>query len=234
MLKNKLLEQRKEADNKGKNWISFILDIGLNALIIIVMVFLIRSYLISPFQVSGPSMCNTFNYINDVCVKGNGEYIIVNKFGYQNLFGWQVGLPKRGDVIIFHPPHNEQEFYIKRVIGIEGDLIEIKEGHVYVMKKDASEFEKLEENYLNEVNKGNTQPLLQSKKVFEVPEDSYFVLGDNRIQSTDSRSCFRDAFAGGCEGATPYLTMENIEGKAWLVLWPFESLRMIGGYDYGL
>lgn len=93
---------------KHQTTILFGFDILLNLIIIASMVFLIRTFLISPFQVYGPSMCDTMNNIDNVCQHGYGEYIIVNKFGYQSFPGWQVGLPKRGDIVVFHPPINKE------------------------------------------------------------------------------------------------------------------------------
>src|SRR4051794_23125522 len=84
--------------------VAFIIDIIVNIVVIIALVFIIRTYLISPFQVYGPSMCDTLNFLDNECDHGYGEYIIVNKAVYQNFFGWQVGTPQRGDIIVFRPP----------------------------------------------------------------------------------------------------------------------------------
>jgi signal peptidase I len=207
----------------------FWLDVALNIVIIVGLVFIIRGYVISPFQVYGPSMCNTFNFTDGQCQNSYGEYLIVNKFGYQNILGIQVGLPKRGDVIVFHPPKNDKDFFIKRVIGLPGETLKLEDGKVFIINKENPAGFELKEPYLNDENQGNTHPLLSNKSVFEIPNDgSYFVMGDNRKHSTDSRLCFST-----CTGdQTPYLKMDHIEGKAWLVLWPITKLAIMQNPSY--
>ena len=94
-------------EDKNPN-LYFALDLLLNIAVIVVLVFTVRTYLISPFQVYGPSMCNTMNFLGGRCQDGFGEYLIVNKALYR------MEPPQRGDIIVFRPPHNESEYYIKR------------------------------------------------------------------------------------------------------------------------
>lgn len=211
----------------GKNWIHekkesvfYVIDIIFNGIIIFGLVIFIRYFLISPFQVSGQSMCNTLNFVNGVCLtqRDIGEYIIVDKLSYR------FGETKRGDIIVFVPPMKGNEFYVKRIIGLPGEKVQIKDGKVWLKKNDASSWEVLEENYLNEKNQGRTfidTPL--SDYVFEVPKDEFFVLGDNRNGSSDSRH-WRDQKSGAPK---PYVEGEQIEGKVWLVLWPFNNMRIL-------
>jgi len=223
---------------KHKTAILFVADILLNLAIIAVMVLVIRTFLISPFQVSGPSMCDTLNNIDGTCQTGSGDYIIVNKLGYQNLLGWQVGTPKRGDIIVFHPPTNKDEFFIKRVIGLPGETVKLKDGEVYIYNKTHPEGVELDEPYLNDTNKGNTHPDSETgNTIFEVPSDSYFVMGDNRTQSSDARSCFKESLtSGGCNqpGNTSYLKLSSIEGRAWLILWPLNKIEVLNGMSYAI
>ncbi len=221
---------------KIKGAVAFWMDILLNLVIIIGLVFLIRTFIISPFQVYGPSMCNTLNAENGECNKGYGEYLIVNKFGYLNIFGWQVGLPERGDIIVFHPPHNEKEFYIKRVIGLPGETVELIDGYVYIKNIKHPEGIRVEEAYLNSKNLGNTHPM-NGSRIFEIPEDGYFVMGDNRLKSSDARSCFSETFGRqkcGEEGTSYFLTMDNIEGKAMVILWPLNKISIFTNPSYSL
>ena len=225
----------KEIYQKHKASFIFALDILLNLIIIGAMVLVIRTFLISPFQVFGPSMCDTLNNLSGSCEHGYGEYIIVNKAVYQNLLGWQVGLPKRGDIIVFRPPQNKDEFFIKRVIGLPGETVQIKNGAVNIINKENPTGFTLQEAYLNSDNKDNTHAIYNDKTIFEVPNGSYFVMGDNRVQSSDSRSCFKESpTSGGCGNAdnTPFLPLGNIEGKAWVVLWPLNKISILGDPAY--
>lgn len=202
------------------------LDILVNAVIVIVLYFFIKEYLIAPFRVIGPSMCNTLNFIDRQCEYGAGEYLILNKAVYHDFFGRRFGAPTRGDIIVFHPPQDDKNFYIKRIIGMPGETVEIKSGKVFVSGKELSEL------YLSEENQGKTE-MEAGKSKFKVPSDGYFVLGDNRKESVDARNCFSDPQVGNCDTGRPfYLTLDEIEGKAWVVLLPFSNIRVIKGPQY--
>lgn len=225
-------KEKEKEESVGRFW----LDIILNIVIVIGLVVIIRSFIISPFQVLGPSMCDTLNYSNGICQRNYGEYIIVNKLGYQNFFGWQVGLPKRGDIIVFHPPQNKEEFFIKRVIGLPGETVKLQNGEVYILNKEYPEGFKLNEDYLNIENKGKTVPK-DHEGIFEVPTGHYFVMGDNRKYSSDARHCFNEsAFAIECKADSPthFLPFENIEGKAWVILWPLTKIAVLKDPEYQL
>lgn len=215
---------------------NFWLDVVLNIVIIVALVFLIRTFVISPFQVSGPSMCDTLNYIDGQCQRNFGEYLIVNKFTYQNFLGWQIGLPQRGDIVVFHPPRNDNEFFIKRIIGLPGETVKLKGGDVYIYNKEHPEGFVLDEQYLNSVNSGNTHPYRDDLTIFEIPQGNYIVFGDNRIASSDSRSCFKETPGGQpCKQgeASPYLPLDHIEGKAWIILWPLSKISLVQNPAYG-
>lgn len=197
-------------------------DIALNIVSIVVLVLLLRTFIMSPFQVYGISMCNTLNYHGDKCIDSYGDYIIINKSSYLQLPGWKVGTPQRGDVIVFRSPQNHQEFFIKRVIALPGESIELIDGYVYLYNSEHPRGIKLAEPYLSAANQGNTVATGGISK-FTVPAGHYFVLGDNRSKSSDSRLCFKESPGSpGCgeKGITPYLDSQLIEGKAALVLWP--------------
>jgi len=207
-------------------------DLIINVVGVIILVVLIRSFIMSPFQVSGISMCDTLNYHNSSCHDGPGDYIIINKSSYLNLFGFSFGTPQRGDIIVFKPPQNSNEFYIKRVIGLPGESIKLIDGFVYIFNKDFPNGQKLTEPYLNSTNQGNTMATGNISE-FKVPEGHYFVLGDNRSKSSDSRLCFKESIAApgcGSPNITPYLDASRIEGKAALEFWPAPQVLNTAAY----
>lgn len=214
----------------------FFVDLGLNILIILVLVYTVRTFLISPFQVYGPSMCDNLNYIKDVCQDGFGDYLIVNKAGYYPFFGHRFDPPERGDIIVFRPPHNNDDFYIKRIIGLPGEKIKLQNGKVFIFNKDHQSGFELPEEYLNEENRNKTYPLLSHMVTeYEVAENTYFVLGDNRKKSSDSRTCFRGPGDSDCVNPEAhFLHIDQIEGRAWIVLWPFSKIRILHNPEYGI
>lgn len=207
---------------KTKKILLWLLDLGINIAIIIGLVVIIQTWIIAPFDVSGSSMCDTLNFLKSECHSGYGEKIIINEAVY--IFGE----PERGDIVVFKAPSEDDKYFIKRIIGVAGDKVEIKNGEVYV--NDI----KIEENYLNSENKGHTQTFFSDFSVFEVPENHYFLLGDNRKASTDSRSCFQSSLSLDCK-KTPekaFINRENIRGKAWLVWWPLPNIRLLESGTY--
>ena len=122
-----------------------------------------------------------------------GDCIMVSKVSYRSSG------PQRGDVIIFNPPFDSQFPFIKRVIGLPGDIVEIKDGSVSINGTPLDEDEYIADrpNY--------------TMSATQVPENKYFVLGDNRNNSTDSS-----------QGWT--VPRNNIIGKAWFIYWPPSKL----------
>ena len=113
--------------------------------------------------------------------------------------------PKRFDIIIFRYPDDESELYIKRVIGLPGETVEIKDGDVYI---DGSK-KPLDDSFTAEKTEGSFGP-------YTVPKDSYFVMGDNRNNSSDSRT-----------DMVGNIKRENIIGKAWLRIWPVSDFGVL-------
>lgn len=121
---------------------------------------------------------NTFIIANSRVPSASMENTIMTK---DRVIGSRLAYyfedPQRGDIVIFHFPDDESLYYVKRIIGLPGDIIDIKDGHVYLNNSETP----LEEPYLKEPM--NTEPDLH----YVVPEDSYFMMGDNRNASADSR-----------------------------------------------
>lgn len=175
---------------KGDNFFTELLKFVIVAVLIVVP---IRLYVAQPFIVSGASMDPTF---------GNGQYLIIDELSYH------LEAPARGDVIIFHPPQKSSEYYIKRIIGLPNESVRIGGGVVSVTKVDGTQVA-LDESYV--VNQGNGQDMKVT-----LNNDEYFVMGDNRPQSSDSRSW----------GVLP---RANIVGRAFLRLLPLQHLSVFPG-----
>lgn len=213
--------------NTTKDFIlsKFILEVLMDVVIVVGLVLLVRAFVFAPFQIHGPSMCDNFNVYGEECINDEGEFVITSRLSTWDIFGFSLSGIQRGDVIIFQAPYGEKgEFYIKRVIGLPGDELTISEGYVAVNG------EKLDEAYLNEENQGNTQTYRTSSETYEVPDGSYFVMGDNRVKSSDSRRCFKQLGCNG--GSSPFLDADLIKGEVKVVIYPLTHFRFIGGFDY--
>lgn len=151
-------------------------------ILIFILINLISNVLISNSKVISASMEPTINI---------GDNIIGYNFAYNNT------KPKRGDIIIFHHPDDYSLLYIKRIIGLPGDTILIEKGKIYVNDM------LLLEEYIKETM------IIEERKIFHVPENSFFVLGDNRNFSEDSR-----------HWNNSYVLSEHIIAKAFLRIFP--------------
>ena len=183
---------------------------SLETVLLALAVFLVLQASVQNFRVEGISMDPTL---------GHGQYLLVNKLVYEPIpfqsaeasegettGGGQSWIfpfhsPRRGDIIVFHEPTNPDRDFVKRVIGVPGDIVEMRFGEVYV--NNAS----FPEPYLAERDTTNLAPI-------EVPPGHYFVLGDNRSVSYDSR-------------VLGPISQENIVGKAWLSYWPLSELDFL-------
>ncbi|MBU1152116.1 signal peptidase I [Patescibacteria group bacterium] len=205
------------------------LDLLINAVVILVLVMIIQTWIIAPFDVSGSSMCDTLNNISDECENGYGEKIIINEALYL------MNDPARGDIVVFKAPEDQEKYFIKRVIGLPGETVKISEGKVY-LSKEGEDFTELEENYLNETNKGNTKTYFSDLNTFVVPENNYFLMGDNRRASTDSRSCFSGTISTDCKNhpEKAFVSRDLIRGKAWVIWWPLKNIRILEKTSYSV
>lgn len=166
----------------------FIWDLAKVFVVAFVVVWLVlRPFVAEPFIVSGSSMVPNFH---------DKEYLIVQKLSYR------TGDAQRGDVIVFKYPKDPSQYFIKRVIGLPGEEVHIAEGRVRIVNAQNPQGFVLDEPYIN------NQPITSSRlEVSVLGEGEYFVLGDNRLQSSDSRVW----------GALPE---EDIVGKVWLRVLP--------------
>ena len=161
----------------------------LNFAIALGIALLIKNFLIINADVPTGSMENTIM---------PGDRFIGNRLAYI-----KEG-PERGDIIVLKYPDNEDEIYVKRVIGLPGETVQILDGKIYI---DGSS-EPLEEDYLKEEWTVATGPY-----TFEVPEGSYFVMGDNRNDSWDARYW-----------KNTYVAKDKILGKALFLYWPLSHI----------
>lgn len=204
--------------SKQRGILFHLFDVILNIVIIVAIVAVIRSFIVSPFQIEGNSMVDTLEH---------KEYIVINKFRY--LFG----SPQRGDIVVFRPETDPSKYYVKRVIGLPGDTIVVRNGYVYLRDPSKGDIQ-FNEPYLSQASSGNTYkyPVSSgdtSEEVFTVPQGHYFVLGDNRQGSLDSRS-----FAHVGAHATPFVPEENIKGSVWFVALPITKIHAFEPPQYNL
>lgn len=177
----------------------FFLDIIETAVFALSIFVLIYVFLAQPHQVSGRSMVPTFQ---------NGEFLLTNKLSYKR------GLPNRGDVVIFkapstaHCPSGGACDFIKRIIALPGETISIKNGHIYI------DGEELIEPYIPAEFVTRGDAFLRDGAQYTISDGEYFMMGDNRPGSSDSR-----AF-----GPVP---LKNFIGKGWIRYWPFNKLGFI-------
>jgi signal peptidase I len=217
-------EQSKKPFTQTK--IFAVLNYVFNLFIILLIVLFIRAYIIAPFQVSGASMTDTLD---------DKEYIIVNKLLYHGFLGFNFGAPQRGDIVVIEPPINKQIYYIKRIIGLPGETLRFDGNRVIITNNEHPEGFTLDESYLKcmETIGGTAVNTCLydnvTQKEFQIPEGSYFVMGDNRNNSTDSRACFLNCTV---PGSSNFVRLEHIVGKTWFVVWPITHLRFMSDINY--
>jgi signal peptidase I len=171
------------------------------ALVVTVIVVPIRYFLIQPFYVNGASMEPNFY---------NNQYLIIDEISYR------FREPVRGEIIVFRYPKDESQFFIKRVIGLPGDTVTVSGGKVYVKTKDAASASVLNESaYLP----AGLQTI--GELTVTVGDDQYFVLGDNRTASYDSRYF----------GLVP---KKDVIGRVALRGWPVNDIKTFAAPNYGI
>lgn len=163
------------------------------AIVALIIVIPIRMWIAQPFVVSGESMYPTFD---------NGQYLIIDEISYI------LGNAQRGDVVVFRYPNDTKRFFIKRVIGLPNEKIIVNEGVVTIINKEHPDGFKMVEPYINEK--------FFTGSTYETKDNEYFVMGDNRNRSSDSR------FWG-------ILPKNLMIGKVFLRLLPIKTVSYMPG-----
>lgn len=201
---------------------SFLREVIETALLALLIFVLVRTVVLN-FKVDGRSMLPTFE---------NGEMLLVNRNAYRSLDAWDFvdwipgiderdslhivdwGEPDRGDVVVFTPPApGEDKPYIKRVIGVPGDEVEVRDGQVFVNGTA------LDEEYIGDRESNCPGTWEYCNTTVTIPEGTVYVMGDNRTNSEDSRYF----------GPVPE---DNIIGKAWIVYWPVDTWGPVDHPEY--
>ncbi len=184
------IEDEPPAEEKPSGWKTawaVVREVGETIILTLIIFFLIQT-VIRNFRVVGTSMVDNLH---------DGQYLIIDKLSYNSFVKdvLKMGGPQRGDVIVFEPPNRPGEDYVKRIIGLPGETVEIRAGQVFINGEPLAEpFQPMPGTY--------TMP-----NAVTVPDGQVFVLGDNRNNSNDSHNW----------GTLP---LENIVGRAWLSYWP--------------
>jgi len=191
---------------------SFLKETAYIIVISLVIVLPIRAFIAQPYVVSGASMDNTYQ---------DGNYLIIDEISYR------FQLPKRGEVIVLKAPASALElqkvpitqtvYYIKRIIGLPGETVEINGDEVKIYNKENPDGKVLNEPYVN-IDKNVPSQFSEIKEKITLKDNEYFVMGDNRHNSSDSR-------------LWGVLQKANIVGKSYIRLFPFNEIGTNPG-DY--
>ncbi|MDD3661577.1 MAG: signal peptidase I [Candidatus Dojkabacteria bacterium] len=192
-----IIKQESAAKRVARRFVRGVYDIVETLVIAGAIVIFVYLFVASPHEVIGRSMEDSF---------WNGEYLLADKISYH------LNSPNRGDVVIFK--QTETDDYIKRVIGGPGDTVEVRDGSVHVNGEPLDESEYLDAGVYTDPG-----AFLKEGQVYSVPEGKYFVMGDNRNHSSDSRSF------GPIEE-------EQIKGRALFIYWPFSHMKLVPRPDY--
>lgn len=175
-------------------WRHSVYDVFKITLIALLLITPFRFFVAQPFIVSGASMEPTLM---------PHEYLVIDELSYR------FQEPRRGDVIIFRYPLDPAIFFVKRVVGLPGETVDIRDGHVFVRMGEGKVVQ-LEEPYVEPEHR------TRESSVITLEDNEYFVLGDNRSQSSDSR-------------VWGPVTRDHITGRAYLRLFPFDEIMMLPG-----
>ncbi len=174
--------------------LGFVLEVAKTVLVAVVIIVVVRTFVVKPFYVKGASMEPTFH---------DNEYLIINEFDYR------FREPARGDIIVLRYPRDPSQFFIKRIVGLPGERVSIDAQGVRVFNDTKPNGALLEESaYLpDNVQTFGGEPVA-------LDPDEYFVLGDNRASSLDSRSTVLGP-----------VQRSAIIGRVWVRVWPFSKIQ---------
>lgn len=184
------LENKKKSKDAGSEIFDELWDYLKMIAILVGIIFILNEFVIINARIPSPSMENTIMV---------GDQIFGNRLAYK------FNDPNRYDIVIFRYPDDEKQYFIKRIIGLPGETVNIVDGKVYI--DDAAM--PLDDSFCPEVPQGDFGP-------YEVPEDSYFMMGDNRNMSADSRYWINT-----------YVKRDKILGKAVLRYWPLTKFGVV-------
>lgn len=184
--------KKDKGSSKRKKVLKFIFEYADSARSASILALVIVTLIVQTFAIPTGSMISTLNI---------GNHLMVNKFIYY------FKKPKRGDIIVFVYPVNPKKDFIKRLVGLPGETIEIKDGSVFINGEELRAPQTIaERHYYNEGMYG--------EGLIKIPDNTYFVMGDNTRNSKDSR------FWG-------FVPKKNLLGKAFFVYWPLTKMRII-------
>ena len=181
---------------------SLIREYGEALLVALVLAFVIRTFVVQAYKIPSESMVETLLV---------GDHLLASKFAYgvkvpfTHTYLWRGDDPQKGDIIIFEYPNNPSVDYIKRIIGTPGDVIEVRDKQLY------RNGQPVRESYVRFTQPGIVEPVRDNFGPVTVPPDKYFVMGDNRDNSLDSR------FWG-------FVDRTAIRAKAWRIYWSWAGL----------
>ncbi|MFH1233515.1 MAG: signal peptidase I [Patescibacteria group bacterium] len=178
----------------------FVFELTKVVLISLAIIIPIRYFLIQPFYVKGASMEPNFH---------DRDYLIIDEITYR------LNQPKRGDIVVFKYPRAPREYFIKRIIGLPNEKVQVKDGAIYVFNKENPLGIKIDEPYLADGVK--TYGL--NEDIVSLDSDEYYVVGDNRNFSKDSRS-----FGP--------VNKSFVTGRVLLRGWPFDKINLFSTQQY--
>ena len=174
-------------------------------IVALVLALIIRTFVVQAFKIPSESMLQTLQV---------GDHLLASKFAYglkipfTDRYLYQGADPQRGDIVIFRYPNDPSIDYIKRIIGVPGDVIEIRDKQLY------RNGQPVRESYIRNTDPGGIEPVRDNYAPVTVPDGKYFVMGDNRDNSLDSR------FWG-------FVDRDAIKAKAWRIYWSWGGLDNI-------